>query len=48
MEGGSSMTRLLKMIMGVALGATLCSHKTMSLVGMYEPKQPILKKVKSR
>ena len=39
---------LLKVIMRLALGATLYSHETMSLVGMYEPKKTKLKKDGSR
>ena len=39
---------LLKFIMRLELSATLYSHETMSLVGMYEPKKPKLKKDGSR
>ena len=46
MEG--NMNVLLKVIMRLALSATLYSHDTMSLMGMYEPKKPKLKKDGSR
>lgn len=42
------MNVLLKVIMRLALSATLYSHETMSLTGMYEPKKPKLKKDGSR
>lgn len=42
------MNVLLKVIMRLGLSATLYSHETMSLTGMYEPKKPKLKKDGSR
>ena len=35
---------LLKVVVRFALSATLYSHETISLMGMYEPKKPKLKK----
>lgn len=39
------MNLLLKVIMRLALSATLYSHDTMSLMGMYEPKSQNSKKM---